>query len=149
MGPCRQVGVGPGPVGLHGVSLRHTRSGNPGLAGVELAAGSHTLTASSLIEAIGYDVVVITNEPSLVPEDGRLTWQHWPPSSRSRAMTSLTFVLLAAVAGILAAHAGVAAGLPKRTAIEFIDTRAVEGTHFLERRVTPAKKHSGNPIIAD
>ncbi len=64
-------------------------------------------------------------------------------------MTPWTFALFAALAGILAAHAGAAPGLPKRTAIEFIDTRAIEDTHFLERRVTPVTKYSGNPIIAD
>jgi len=53
-----------------------------------------------------------------------------------------------AVAGLLAAHAVAASGLPKPTAIEFIDTRTIEHTHFLERRVTPVAKHPGNPIIA-
>lgn len=41
------------------------------------------------------------------------------------------------------------AALPKRTAIEFLDSRTVEHTYFLERRVTPLKKHENNPIIAD
>lgn len=36
-----------------------------------------------------------------------------------------------------------------RTAIEFIDPRTVEHTYFLDRRVTPAKKHENNPIIKD
>jgi len=56
---------------------------------------------------------------------------------------------LGAVAGVLAAHAAIAGEMPKRTAIEFLDTRAVEHTHFLERRVTPIRKHPSNPIIAD
>ena len=36
-----------------------------------------------------------------------------------------------------------------RSAIEFIDPRTVEHTYFLDRLVTPAKKHEMNPIIAD
>jgi hypothetical protein len=46
----------------------------------------------------------------------------------------------------LALHAGEQA---KRTAIEFLDPRTVEHTHFLERQITPATKHPSNPIIAD
>ena len=37
----------------------------------------------------------------------------------------------------------------KTTAIEFLDPRTVEHTHFLDRRITPASKHPGNPIIDD
>lgn len=33
--------------------------------------------------------------------------------------------------------------------IEFVDHRTVEHTYFLERRVTPARKHVGNPLIED
>lgn len=34
-------------------------------------------------------------------------------------------------------------------AIEFLDIRTVEHTHFLERRVTPVRRYEGNPIIPD
>ena len=33
------------------------------------------------------------------------------------------------------------------TAIEFVDRRAIEHTHFLERRVTPVRRYKHNPII--
>jgi hypothetical protein len=37
--------------------------------------------------------------------------------------------------------------LPARRAIEFLDTRAVEHTFFLDRRVTPVEKHPSNPLL--
>jgi len=46
--------------------------GNYNLEGVELPAGSHTLTLDNLNGEIRYDVLVITDEPSFCPEDGRL-----------------------------------------------------------------------------
>ncbi|MBT3380219.1 MAG: hypothetical protein HN742_43335 [Lentisphaerae bacterium] len=36
-----------------------------------------------------------------------------------------------------------------RNAIEFLDPRTIEHTYFLDRRITPAEKHPGNPVIAD
>jgi len=44
---------------------------------------------------------------------------------------------------------GASAGTPARTLIEFLDTRNVEHTHFLDRRVTPVKRYEGNPVIPD
>ena len=35
------------------------------------------------------------------------------------------------------------------TAIEFLDIRTVEHTHFLERRVTPVRRYAQNPILPD
>ncbi|MFP4172899.1 MAG: hypothetical protein ACLFV4_08310, partial [Candidatus Hydrogenedentota bacterium] len=46
--------------------------GNDNLEGVELPAGKHTLAVENLNEEIRYDVLVITDEPSFQPEDGRL-----------------------------------------------------------------------------
>ena len=60
---------------------------------------------------------------------------------------------LCVAALLLAARALVLGGdpvkKPQRTAIEFLDTRVVEHTHFLDRRVTPVRKYEHNPIIAD
>ncbi len=38
---------------------------------------------------------------------------------------------------------------PVRPAIEFLDPRTVEHTYFLDRKVTPVKKHEKNPILTD
>ncbi|MFO7774390.1 MAG: fibronectin type III domain-containing protein, partial [Candidatus Hydrogenedentota bacterium] len=46
--------------------------GNYNLEGVELPAGKHTLAVENLNEEIRYDVLLITDEPSFQPEDGRL-----------------------------------------------------------------------------
>ncbi len=43
----------------------------------------------------------------------------------------------------------IVSGLPKRTAIEFLDPRTVEHTYFLDRKVTPVKKYGKNPVLAD
>ncbi|MFP4190691.1 MAG: hypothetical protein ACLFU6_01340 [Candidatus Hydrogenedentota bacterium] len=39
---------------------------------MELPAGEHTLAVENLNEEIRYDVLLITDEPSFQPEDGRL-----------------------------------------------------------------------------
>ena len=49
-----------------------SRPGETELAGVELPAGQHSLTAGNLTRAIRYDVIFITDEPSFLPSDGRL-----------------------------------------------------------------------------
>ncbi len=36
-----------------------------------------------------------------------------------------------------------------RASIDFLDTRVIEHAYFLDRVVTPARKHESNPIIAD
>lgn len=46
--------------------------GTDNLHAVALPAGSHTLTLRNLAPSVRYDVLVITNEPSFVPRDGRL-----------------------------------------------------------------------------
>lgn len=46
--------------------------GAQNLRGVDLPAGNHTLTLENLNGAIRYDVLLITDEPSWHPEDGRL-----------------------------------------------------------------------------
>ena len=46
--------------------------GRANLEGIRLPAGRHTLTLRNLDGSIRYDVLLITNEPSFVPEDGRL-----------------------------------------------------------------------------
>ena len=46
--------------------------GTHNLEGVDLAAGNHTLTLENLSVEIRYDVLVITDEPSFRPGDGRL-----------------------------------------------------------------------------
>lgn len=46
--------------------------GEYNLEAVELPAGNHTLTLENLNEEIRYDVLVITDEPTFTPEDGRL-----------------------------------------------------------------------------
>ena len=40
-------------------------------------------------------------------------------------------------------------GLCRPNSIEFVDVRAVEHTHFLERRVTPMRRYEHNPILPD
>jgi len=42
------------------------------LEGVAMPAGEHTLTLSRLAAEVRYDVLFVTNEPSFVPQDGRL-----------------------------------------------------------------------------
>jgi hypothetical protein len=46
--------------------------GRENLEEVRLPAGRHTLTLRNLAGSVRYDVLLITNEPSFVPEDGRL-----------------------------------------------------------------------------
>ena len=46
--------------------------GDYNLEAVELPAGTHTLTLDNLNGQIRYDVLVITDEPSFCPDDGRL-----------------------------------------------------------------------------
>ena len=46
--------------------------GNSNLTQVRIPAGRHTLRLQKLVPGIRYDALVITNEPSWVPEDGRL-----------------------------------------------------------------------------
>jgi len=49
-----------------------SRPGRTELSGVEIPAGQHTLTVKNLTKTIRYDVLLITDEPSFVPADGRL-----------------------------------------------------------------------------
>lgn len=46
--------------------------GEGNLEGVRLPAGKHTLTLRNLAEEVRYDVLLLTNEPSFLPGDGRL-----------------------------------------------------------------------------
>ncbi len=56
-------------------------------------------------------------------------------------ITTLALTVLA-----MGAH-GATETPPTPTAIEFLDVRTVEHTHFLERRVTPVRRYEHNPII--
>ena len=44
-----------------------------GLVGVDLPAGEHELTLTALTPEIRYDVLLVTDEPSFLPSDGRLS----------------------------------------------------------------------------
>jgi hypothetical protein len=64
--------------------------------------------------------------------------------------TTLALVVAAVIAAAQALGAGEgAAQPPRRAAIEFLDSRTVEDTHFLDRRVTPVRRYENNPIIPD
>lgn len=63
--------------------------------------------------------------------------------------TSAIGIIAGMVAALALAAADVTAGTPARSPIEFLDTRNVEHTHFLDRRVTPVRRYEGNPIIPD
>ncbi len=60
---------------------------------------------------------------------------------------------LAAAQAVAGAEAATDTGTPAsqgpRTTVDFLDTRIIEHTYFLDRLVTPVTKHESNPIIAD
>ena len=60
-----------------------------------------------------------------------------------------TYPFLGMAASLAFSQALSAGEQPARNAIEFLDPRNVEHTYFLDRRITPARKHPSNPIIAD
>ena len=65
---------------------------------------------------------------------------------RGMPATSAVITALALAALALDAHGATETPLAP-TAIEFLGVRAVEHTHFLERRVTPVRRYEHNPII--
>ncbi len=68
-------------------------------------------------------------------------------------MTSLGMhhaaLLPALLVGVSSEFTAGAAPPPEEVGLEFLDPRTVESTYFLDRRITPATKHSSNPILED
>ena len=83
----------------------------------------------------------------------RRTTDQWGCCLRTSALgIAVGLAAAQAVGGAAAAASGpdeTRAGRASRTAMEFLDTRLIEHTHFLERLVTPVRKHESNPIITD
>ena len=69
-------------------------------------------------------------------------------AGRGMPAASAVTTALALVALVLGGR-GAAGEAPPTTAIEFLDSRTVEHTHFLQRRVTPVRRYEHNPILPD